>query len=173
MTTEQQQPSAATIAKIRTASAAPIEVRHSNAAEQWATSTERAIVFSVVNPNPDFEAEHAAWEARKAEHESAPVDEGADRAPFDEPEPTDTIQVDYTMPAKPNAGLSLIYLRRARENQDLAMSWLLELALGAEGYDAFANELAGYDDPDEAQLVMNSVMARIQRIAMGGLEGKA
>lgn len=167
MTTDQQ-PSAATIAKIRTASAAPIEVRHSNAAEQWALSEERAVVFSVVNPNP----EHAAWLERKAQHEAAPVDEGVERAPFDEVEPPENVQTDYSMPAKPNAGLSLIYLRRARENQDLAMSWLLELALGAEGYDAFANELAGYESAEEAQLVMNSVMARIQRIAMGGLEGK-
>lgn len=163
--TEQQQPSAATIAKIRTASAAPIEVRHSDAAEQWATSPERAVVFSVVNANPRA--------GQPVEGATKPEDwDDAANGEWVAPVEPDTIQVDYTMPAKPNAGLSLIYLRRARENQDLAMSWLLELALGAEGYDAFANELAGYDDPEEAQLVMNSVMARIQRIAMGGLEGK-
>lgn len=152
--TEQQQPSAADIAKIRTASAAPIEVRHSDAAEQWATSPERAVVFSVVHPNPAFEV----WQ--NMEH-----DVGSEAPPA-------TIQVDYTMPATPNAGLSLIYLRRARENADLAMSWLIELALGTEGYDALAEELAGHEDGMEAQIVLNSVVARIQRVAMGGLEGK-
>lgn len=155
MTDNQQQPSAADIAKIRTASAAPIEVRHSDAAEQWATSPERAVVFSVVHPNPAFEV----W--RGMEHAEG------------EEAPTATIQTDYTMPARPNAGLSLIYLRRARENADLAMSWLLELALGADGYDALAAELAGYDDGNEAAIVLNSTVARIQRVAMGGLEGKA
>lgn len=154
--TEQQQPSAADIAKIRNASAMPIEVRHSDAAEQWATSPERAVVFSVVHPNPAFEV----W-SQLDHHE-----EGAEAPP-------ETIQTDYTMPAKPNAGLSLIYLRRARENADLAMSWLLELALGADGYDALAAELAGYEDGNEAAIVLNSTVARIQRVAMGGLEGKA
>lgn len=155
MTDNQQQPSAADIAKIRAASASAITVQHSDAAEQWATSDERAVVFSVVKPNPALEV----WEGMDAHEEGA------------EP-PAATIQVDYTMPAKPNAGLSLIYLRRARENADLAMSWLLELALGADGYDALAAELAGYEDGNEAQIVLNSVVARIQRVAMGGLEGK-
>lgn len=164
----QQQPSAADIAKIRAASAKAITVQHSDAAAEWATSDERAVVFSVVKPNP----EHEAWAARKAAHEGDGGDEGAERLPFTEPEP-EPIQVDYTMPAKPNAGLSLIYLRRARENADLAMSWLLELALGSEGYDALADELAGYENGNEAQIVLNSVVARIQRVAMGGLEGKA
>ncbi len=172
MTTETPgAPSAATIAKIRTASAAPIEVRHSDAAAQWATSEERTIVFSVINPNPD----HEAWLAAKAEFERTHDGdtEGVERAEFAEPEPDAELRTDYTMPAKPNAGLSLVYLRKARENADLALSWLLELALGVEGYDALADELSGYDNPDEAQLVLNSTVARIQRVAMGGLEGKA
>lgn len=154
MTDTQQQPSAADIAKIRNNSATAIVVHHSDAAERWALSDERTVVFSVVRPNPAREV----WE-------------GMEHGEGDEA-PPGTIQVDYTMPATPNAGLSLIYLRRARENADLAMSWLIELALGTEGYDALAEELAGYEDGMEAQIVLNSVVARIQRVAMGGLEGK-
>lgn len=159
-------PSAATIAKIRTASAAPIEVRHSDAAAQWATSEERTIVFSVIKPNP------LAGQPVEGQTRPEGWDAEADGEWHPDIEP-DELRTDYTMPAKPNAGLSLVYLRRARENADLALSWLLELALGVEGYDALADELSGYDNPDEAQLVLNSTVARIQRVAMGGLEGKA
>lgn len=157
-----QAPSEATIAKIRNASVAPIEVRHSAAAEQWATSPERAIVFTVVKPNPAYLEPH--------ERDAVDTDEGETALEYDVPA---ELRIDFTMPAKPNAGLSLLYLRRARDNADLAMSWLLELALGADGYDQLAAELSGYQDETEAGILLNSVVARIQRVAMGGLEGKA
>jgi len=160
MSNTPQAPSEATIAKIRNASVAPIEVRHSAAAEQWATSPERAVVFTVVKPNPAY----------LEPHERELVELGEAAPEYDVPA---ELRIDFTMPAKPNAGLSLLYLRRARENADLAMSWLLELALGADGYDQLAAELSGYQDETEAGILLNSVVARIQRVAMGGLEGKA
>lgn len=161
MTDVQQQPSPAFVAKIRDRSKRAIELRHNAAAEEWATSAERTVVFSVTSPNPAYEV----WQAM--DHDDlGELERDESEAPPKE------IQTDYTMPAKPNPGLSLLYLRKARENADLAMSWLLELALGSEGYDALADELSTHEDPEEAQLVINSVMARIQTVAMGGLEGK-
>lgn len=78
----------------------------------------------------------------------------------------------FTMPAKPNAGLALHYLRMARTaaSPDVAMSWLVETAVGEEGYLALADELAGVEDGAEAQRILQGITERIQRVAMGGLD---
>jgi len=128
-----------------------IQIKHNEAAEEWATSADRAVVFSVVKANPEHDPEAA-------------LPEGVEAPPAE-------VQVDYTMPAKPNAGLALRYLKMARQNADFAFSWLLETALGEEGYDALTEELETIDDPAEAQKVMQGVTERIQRVALGGLEG--
>lgn len=130
-----------------------IELRHTTAAEEWANSPERVPLFAVT---------------RVLELDPIDLAEGqVDDRPRE-------ARVEYTMPAKPNAGLSLKYLKMARQtNADVAMSWLIETAVGSEGYDALADELAGYDDPDEAIKVMQGITERIQRVAMGGLDPKA
>lgn len=127
-----------------------IVLRHTNAAAEWATSPDRTVVFSVLRPNPDKTTSKA-------------------RANL---ELDDEVQVDYTMPAKPNAGLALAYLKQARANADLAMSWLIETAIGDEGYDALTEELSGEDDQAAAQRILTEVVTRIQVVAMGGLDGQ-
>ena len=112
---------------------APIEFRHSAAAEEWATSEERTPLFSVVRtiPNPEREA----WDAAEGHAEGEVA-----------PEPTIETTVTYTMPSKPNAGLAMEYLRVARKSSaDMAASWLIELAVGEDGYDALVEELAAPD----------------------------
>lgn len=81
----------------------------------------------------------------------------------------------FTMPARPNAGLALRFLRMVRTSAspDVAMSWLIETAVGEEGYLALADELSGIEDGAEAQRILQAITERIQRVAMGGLEGKA
>lgn len=122
----------------------PIEVRHSDAAAQWATSEERTPVFTVV---------------RAAER---PSDAGDDWQQHDE-------RHEFTMPSKPNVGMAMAYLKQARQNADLAASWLIETAIGSEGYDALVNELAGLT-VSEAQALLRNVSERIQTVALGGLE---
>lgn len=111
---------------------------HTDAATEWANSTERRPVFSVTRNGGDGE----------------PVVET------------------FTMPAKPNPGLALDYLRRARrEGGDLANSWLIEVAIGEQGYDALVEELASTEG-NEALAVLTDIVTAIQKVAMGGLEGK-
>lgn len=111
-----------------------ITLTHTDAAAQWATSTDRVPLFTV----------------EREGHEP-------------------TV---HTMPAKPNAGLALKYLKMARGEggADVAMSWLIETAVGSDGYDAFADELAGIEDPQAAIGLMRDVVGRIMKVAMGGLE---
>jgi hypothetical protein len=130
-------------------------LRHTDAAAQWATSPERTVVFSVTRPNPDY-----------LDTEGADLPEG-----YEQREPRE-LSVDYTMPSKPNAGLALAYLKQARANADLAMSWLIETAIGDEGYDALTDELSGIEDPREAQALLIGIVTRIQTVAMGGLDGQ-
>lgn len=80
--------------------------------------------------------------------------------------------VTYTMPAKPNPGLALKFLKRARDNGELATVWLIEQAIGAEGYDALAEELINYEEqnPGQSTKLLQSIVERIQKVAMGGLE---
>lgn len=130
----------------------PIAVlRHSDAATTWATSEDRTIVFSVTRPNPDRD-----YPIELAEGQ-------VDERPRE-------LRHDYTMPATPNAGLGLAYLKRARENADVAMSWLIETAIGSDGYDALTDELSGVTDGNEATRILQGVVERIQRVALGGLE---
>jgi hypothetical protein len=72
------------------------------------------------------------------------------------------------MPAKPNPGLALKFLKMAREQGELASSWLIESAIGADGYDALAAELINYDGDPVA--LLRAIVEKIQRVAMGGLE---
>jgi hypothetical protein len=78
--------------------------------------------------------------------------------------------VEHTMPNKPNAGLALEYLKRARRmDPDIAMSWLIEAAVGPEGYDDLTDELANPDIADPLA-ILRDLTARIQKVALGGLE---
>lgn len=112
--------------------------------EEWATSEERVPLFFVRVPYTE-DAEDGTL--------------AADR----EPE-----LVAYTMPAKPNPGLALRFLKMAREQGELASSWLIEAAIGAEGYDALTEELINYDGDPVA--LLRAVTEKIQKVAMGGLE---
>lgn len=85
--------------------------------------------------------------------------------PEDEPE-----RIEYTIPAKPNAGLALEFLRVARtQGAELATSWLIEEAVGREGYQALIDELEGFGGDGAA--VLRGMGEKIQRVVMGGLEG--
>lgn len=110
-------------------------------AAEWRASDERAVLFTVTKHDPE-----------------ANDGQGGDRV------------IEYTMPARPNAGLALEYLKRARRTDpDQAMSWLIEAAIGAEGYDALVDELANPDIADPMG-VLRDLVTRIQRVALGGLE---
>jgi hypothetical protein len=76
--------------------------------------------------------------------------------------------VTYSMPAKPNPGLALKFLKMAREQGELASSWLIETAIGAEGYDALTAELINYDGDPVA--LLRGITEKIQKVAMGGLD---
>lgn len=124
---------------------------HSEASNDWAASTDRVPVFHIRKPF---------------------VDEHQGDRPDGWQQPDDEV-VTYTMPSKPNAGLALAYLKLARRaNADVAMSWLIETAVGEEGYDALADDLAGVESGDEAQRILTGITERIQRVAMGGLDPK-
>lgn len=122
----------------------PVAVITSNPAawNEWATSEERLPLFSLYVKPTDEDGE--------------PI-EGA------EPE-----LVEYTMPAKPNPGLALRFLKMAREQGEIAASWLIESAIGAEGYDALTNELINYEGDPVA--LLGAIVEKIQKVAMGGLE---
>jgi len=104
-------------------------------------------------------------------------DPASDWATSDERVPLFTVERDgqeprvYSMPAKPNAGLTLEYLRQGRKlGAELAASWIIETAIGEEGYDALVDELSQHDgNPQE---LLRSLIERIQVVAMGGLEVK-
>lgn len=119
-----------------------VKFRHDNAAVDWALGTDRVAVFSVSRSKPD------------------PVADG---------EPADIV-TEYTMPAKPNAGLALQYLKQARINSDNAASWLLETALGSEGYDALTDELGRESDPELAAQMMSDIVQFVATRALGGLK---
>ena len=120
------------------------------AAEAWATSEERLPVFQVRRPvfdddgNPAIDAEGQAV----------------------------TELVTYTMPAKPNPGFALKYLKLARTIGDAASSWLIETAVGEEGYNALAEDLITYEEqhPKESVVLLRQIAERIQTAAMGGLD---
>lgn len=114
------------------------------AAEAWATSEERLPVFSVRRPV---------------------FDDGGN--------PTDDSElITYTMPAKPNPGFALKYLKLARTIGDAASSWLIETACGEEAYDALADDLITYEEnnPGQSVVLLRKIAERIQAAAMGGLD---
>ena len=113
-------------------------ITHRESGEEWALSTDRAPIFSVLR---------------------APAGD-----PDGEPE-----TITYTMPRKPNPGMALRFLKMARTMGDVASSWLIEQAIGEEGYEALADELGNYDgDPS---LLLRQITEKIQRVVMGGLDG--
>lgn len=77
-----------------------------------------------------------------------------------------------TMPAKPNPGLGLAFLRKGRTiGAEFAISWLIEEAIGAEGYDALVRELSEMPDPENGTAVLRDIGQRVQLVVMGGLDG--
>lgn len=109
----------------------------------WRASADRLPLFSVTKPGTEAEDGGGA---------------------------TDDELVTYTIPAKPNAGLALDFLREARTvGAELAISWLIEEAVGHEGYDALVVELETYEGDGAA--LLRAFGEKIQRVVMGGLEG--
>lgn len=140
----------------------PLVLRHNADQPEWALSTDRVLVFTTVTvePNPDL---------------GKPLPEQSDEpgaVPVLDERETIEVRHEWTMPAKPNPGLALQYLRLARQNADVAASWLLELAIGTDGYDALVSELVNEPDPDRAQATMQGVIQYVAKRALGGL-GKA
>lgn len=90
-----------------------------------------------------------------------PIDESGERA-----------RLSMTMPAKPNPSLALRFLREARRiGAELAISWLIEEAIGAEGMDVLEAELAAMPDPENGARVVAAIGEKVQRVVMGGLDG--
>lgn len=121
------------------------------AAEQWATSEERVPVFAVRRPV---------------------FDDNGDPAIEADGETQASELITYTMPAKPNPGFALQYLKLARKMGDAASSWLIETAVGEEGYDALAEDLITYEEkhPGGSVKLLQEISQRIQTVAMGGLD---
>lgn len=77
---------------------------------------------------------------------------------------------EVTMPAKPNSGLALDFLRMGRQiGPELAISWLIEEAIGADGYEALVSEMETYEG--DGQKLLGSIGEKIQVVVMGGLQG--
>lgn len=114
------------------------------AAEAWATSDERLPVFQVRRPIFDDDGEQT----------------------------DDTELVTFSMPAKPNPGFALKYLKLARQIGDAASSWLIETACGEDAYDALADDLITYEEnnPGQSVQLLRKIAERIQTAAMGGLD---
>lgn len=89
----------------------------------------------------------------------------ADGAELAEPE-----RIEITMPRRPNPGLALEFLRMARTQGELAISWLIEEAIGSDGYDKLVTELKRDPNPAHAQAALEAVGERVQRIISGGLD---
>lgn len=118
-------------------------IEHRESGEEWALSSDRVPVFSVRRPL---------------------IDDDGNVVPEAVPE-----TITYTMPRKPNPGMALRFLKMARTMGDVASSWLIEQAIGEEGYEALADELGNYDgDPS---LLLRQITEKIQRVVMGGLDG--
>jgi hypothetical protein len=86
--------------------------------------------------------------------------------PLAEPE-----RVEITMPRRPNPGLALEFLRMARTQGELAVSWLIEEAIGSDGYDTLVDELKRMPDPERGSTILEAIGERVQRVISGGLEG--
>lgn len=80
-------------------------------------------------------------------------------------------KVDVTMPKKPNPGLALDFLRKGRTmGAELAISWLIEEAIGAEGYDILVREMSLIPDPENGARIVGDIGQHVQKVVMGGLE---
>lgn len=126
----------------------PIIIQHRDAP---ATEVARIPVFTVQRPNPEHYSEDRG--------DDGVLDNGS-------PATVDTV---YTMPAKPNPGIALEYMRQARQNADLAASWLIEEQIGSDGYTALVEEMQMLDDA-EASALFEAIAIRIRDVSMGGLE---
>lgn len=128
-------------------------------------TTNREPVATFTRDEPDL----AEGEERPAPVEWAKT---AERAPIFSYQDEDGARVDVTMPAKPNPGLGLQFLRVARQQgPELAVSWLIEEAIGTDGYDVLIRELSEMPDPENGQKVLSDIGQRVQKIVMGGLTG--
>lgn len=124
----------------------PPVVEHS----EWDRTADRIKLFAI--SRPATEADVAAF---------VPSPEYAEGMPPNVGEPFDKW---YTIPAKPNVGLGLGFLRYARQvGIELAMSWLLEEAVGTEGYLALAAE------PNLEPEDLAAIMKRCRDVILGGL----
>jgi hypothetical protein len=125
----------------------------------WQGSPERVVLFTVTKTDPNPEAEGLETNEHGALYRDGVLI----------PKTIERV-IEYTMPKRPNAGLALEYLKRARRTDpDQAMSWLIEAAVGVDGYDALADELANPDVVDPLA-VLRDLVGRIQKVALGGLE---
>lgn len=108
----------------------------------WSDAEERVDLFTITRPNPDFDEVQGENDGNRRE-----------------------VATTYSMPGKPHPGLGLAFLRMARvAGSEIAMSWLLEEAVGTEGYLALAAE------PDIQPGVIAGIMKRARDVVLGGLE---
>lgn len=128
----------------------PPEIAHATTA--WVDG-ERSPVFVITRPKVDASGAPTGETETYTDAEGNPATRPAlERTP-------------YTMPAKPNVGMALAYLKMARvEGGESSMSWLLEQALGSDGYDALAAE------PDTDPQVFADIVSRIVKRSLGGLD---
>lgn len=77
-------------------------------------------------------------------------------------------EVDYSMPRAKHPGILLGYLQVARQQGgEIAASWLIERAVGAEGYAALANE------PELDEGTINSIVRTILAVVRGTAPAQA
>lgn len=77
-----------------------------------------------------------------------------------------------TMPARPNPGLALEFLRQGRQmGPELATSWLIAQAIGEDGYDVLVSELSNLPEGIDATKILADIGTRVQLAVMGGLSG--
>lgn len=104
------------------------------------------------------EIEHSDWDATEERLELFTITRP-------DPEAADGVsRKTYDMPNKPNPGLGLAFLRMARlYGVELAVSWLLEEAVGTEGYLALANE------PGTTTEQIATITSKVRSVVLGGL----
>lgn len=121
---------------------APLSFRHErDYAAEWRASDDRLVLFTVTKVDGHND-------------DGSPIER----------------LIEHSMPNRPNAGLALEYLARARRmDPDVAMSWLIEAAVGAEGYDDLTAELSN-PAVESPLAILRDITGRIQKVALGGLE---
>lgn len=101
--------------------------------------------------------EHSAWD-------DAPERVDLFTISTTDPKTGEIVEKTYDMPNKPHVGLSLAMLRMARiYGSEIAMAWLVEEAVGAEGYNALTAE------PDLTPEILQGIMLRVRSVVLGGL----